>query len=282
MFDFTGWGSIPGIDDIRENTEAAITWGPWEYNRAFIVPTLLDGAARDAGNSPTTVLRAGLMLGVNRSSGKASEWDPAATDGTQDFAGILLWDSISQQLGSDKDRWFGFMLVGGLVKSSAVLVPGAASAGIDGSTSEYLVRGLMSGRYLLDDPYHYGSSGNPNFGGWKNIVNITANKTLVEADNNTLFTNLGATGAITLTLPAITNSKGQRYGFFNCVNQNIAFAAAAAGDLIGFNNAAADTATLGTAGNKIGGQLEALGIGPVGASGQWAITSKGPHTVTMA
>jgi len=259
-FDFTGFAAIPGMDAIRENIETVITWGPWEYNKAFVVPTLLDGAARDLGADPTTLLRPGLLLGMNRTSLKVSEFDPAAADGTQDLFGVLLWDSVSQQLGTDKDRWFGFALVGGNIKASSLIIPGAAStAGIDGKALEHYIRGIASGRYLFDDFYHQWTGG-PTMGGWKAIVDKVADYTIVEADNGTLFTNLGDADAIEFTLPAIANSKGQRYGFYAAADFELKVSSAAASDLICFNNAAASSVSYATASEIIGGGFELLGL----------------------
>lgn len=259
-FDFTGWAALPGIDTIRENIETVITWGPWEYNKAFIVPTDLDGAARDQGASPTTLLRAGLLLGMNRTTLKCKQWNPAATDGTQDLFGVLLWDSLTQKLGVNQDRWFGFALVGGLVKSSSLIFDAASSTpGISGKAQEHFIRGVMAGRYTLDDFYHQWN-GSPLMGGWKNIQHKTADYTVVAADNGTLFTNLGDADAIEFTLPAITSSKGQRYGFYVAADQNLKVSSAAAGDLIWFNDTSCDSVSFETTSEKVGGMFEVIGL----------------------
>ena len=47
------FATLPGPSEVHETFAATdITWGPWEHNRAFIVPTLLDGASRDEGSDP--------------------------------------------------------------------------------------------------------------------------------------------------------------------------------------------------------------------------------------
>jgi hypothetical protein len=285
MFEYSGFGGIPGIDDIRQNFEAAITWGPWEHNRSFVVPALLSGAARDTGNTEdTTVLRPGLLMGMLRSGGnfKFKEWLPispvgAASDGDEYLAGVLLWDAKTQQLGTNKDRWFGYVLVGGNVKSSALIIPGETAAGIDGNANEYYVKSLLSSRFLLDDFYHE-IPGAASMGGFRAIVHKTADYTVVEADHGTLFTNLGDAGAIVYTLPAIANTKGMRFMFYNAVDQNMTVASAAANGLITFNNAAASSVAFSTAGNKIGGSFEVIGIG----SSKWIVRPSGANTVTVA
>ena len=257
-FDFTGFAAIPGIDDIRENIEAEITWGPWEYARSFIVPTFLDGAARDLGADPTTLMRPGLLLGQNRTTKKTSAWNPAGTDGTQDLFGVLLWDAITQQFGVDKDRWFGFALVGGNIKAKSLIIPGPGStAGLAGKPLEHYVRGLLTPRYLTDDMYHQ-YSGSSLMGGWKAIHTVSANTVVSPQDNGTLFVVEG--GNVDFTLPAIANSQGQRYGFYVASDHNMLVQSAAAGGLIVYNNVAADSVAFSTAGEKIGGYIEVIGF----------------------
>ena len=286
MYEFTGFGAIPGVDDIRQNAEAAVTFGPWEYNRSFVVPVLLDGAARDAGNTEdTTVLRPGLLLGQSRSGGnfKVKEWLPggtpaAASVGDEYLFGVLLWDAKTQQLGANKDRWFGYALVGGMVKTDALIVPGNSNAGINGDANEHYVRGLLGSRFMLAGPdvmYHEAA---PGLGGWRAVIAKTSNYTVLEGDNGTFFTNLGAAGAVTFTLPAVANCKGQRYGFYVAADQNVIVASAAANGLITFNNAAASSVAYQTAGNKLGGFFEVIGL----SATKWMVIAHGANTVTVA
>lgn len=272
--------SLPGIDALRTNVEKVITWGPWEHNRAFIIGGVIDGAARDAGNDPTTHLRPGLMLGQIRSSEgtdplKFKEWDPTATDGTQDLAGILLWDAHMQMFSSNKDRWFGYVLVGGNVKSKAVLYPGESSHGLDGLDEEYYAKGVLASRFLLDD-YPHLNAGSPIMGGWKSLVNKTADYTVVPDDNGTLFTTIGNAADIEFTLPAVAKSKGLRFGFANCEDYELMVSAAADNDIIGFNDIAAGHIALTTTGEQIGGMVEVIGLD----NNKWLAITYGPHTVT--
>lgn len=259
-FDFTGFAAIPGIDTIRENVENVITWGNWNYNKAFVVPTLLDGTIRDLGASPTTTIRPGLILGQKRADKKCLAWNPANTDGTEEIYGVLLWDAIAQQLGSDKDRWFGFALIGGNIKAGSLIIDGASSTlGIDGKPDEHYVRGLMSGRYIFDDSYHQWVGGTL-MGGWKKIMAKTTDYTVLEVDNGALFTNNGAAGAVNFTLPAITNSRGQRFGFYVATDQTLTVTSAAGNDLLMYNDIAGSSVSFGTASRKVGGMFEVIGM----------------------
>jgi len=283
MFDFGGYNLLPSIQDIRENVEAEVTWGPWDLNRHYLVPALISGAARDAGNSTTTVLRPGLLVGMARAAGNyvVKEWTPNSAgagtpDGYQYLAGVLVFDLSTQLQGANADRW-GFILVGGNVKAKSLIVPGNASAGIDADAAEYNVRSLLAGRFMFDDMYHEYLVSGAN-GGYRAIINRTADLVLVEADHASMFTTLGAAGAVTFTLPAVTNNKGMRFMFFNAVDQNMAVASAAANQLITFNNAAASSVTFSTAGNKIGASVEIIGIG----SSKWIVRPCGANTMTVA
>lgn len=283
MMDFTGYGLLPGIQDIRENAESAVIFQNWEYTKSFLMPVQIDGASRDAGNSPTTVLRPGLLMACYLAAGnyKAKEWVPSSPttgtlDGTQYLAGVLLYDMQVQLQGTNADRW-GYLLMGGMVKAKSLIIPGNASAGIDADANEYNVRSLMAGRFMFDDMYHEYNANGLN-GGWRAIINRTADLTVAETSHATLFTTLGAAGAVVFTLPAVTNNKGMRFAFSNCVDQNMTVASAAANGLITFNNAAASSVAFSTAGNKIGAFVEITGIG----SSKWIVNPRGANTMTVA
>jgi len=84
-----GFGK-PGAGAISRNTVAELLWGGDNAKGlALFQSAVISGTARDDGNTPTTVLRPGLILGIITSSGEYAEWDPDATDGTQNIAGVL-------------------------------------------------------------------------------------------------------------------------------------------------------------------------------------------------
>jgi hypothetical protein len=87
-------------------------------------------------------------------------------------------------------------------------------------------------------------------------ASFTLDPTTVKA--GTVFTNAGAAGAVTCTLPNLNLSRdGYWVEFRGVADQNIAFAAAA-NKAITLNNAAATSLTLQTGGQKIGGVLRAI------------------------
>lgn len=102
-------------------------------------------------------------------------------------------------------------------------------------------------------------------GGVKGRLTVakTANYTMVSPATSlgdasgTLFTNRGAGGAVTFTLPPVAlNLNGVCYDFVGFANQTWAVAAAA-GTVCTFNNAAATSVTCSTAGAKIGAHIRA-------------------------
>lgn len=100
----------------------------------------------------------------------------------------------------------------------------------------------------------------------RRIVVKTANYTILSPmvantagdPSGTLFTNRGAGGAVTFTLPVITaNMAGVEYEFDGVANQTMTIAAAA-GTVVTFNNAAAASVAASTAGGKIGAHFHAI------------------------
>ena len=79
----------------------------------------------------------------------------------------------------------------------------------------------------------------------------TASYSLTVADSGGLFTTTGASGAITFTLPAVSDNSGLNYWIFNTVDQNIIISGPA-DTLVVKNDAAADSLTHSTSNEKIG------------------------------
>jgi hypothetical protein len=142
MFNFEYSYAKPGMTAQEQTTEAAVFWGPKEM--IWPISALISGAARDAGNSPTDVLRAGLLMGKVTATGVAKEWNPTGTDGSQFIMGVMAYDQKMQQNGTDVDRWSGHIVPFGRVKGGSIIIPGEAAAGIDGHANELLVRAQMS------------------------------------------------------------------------------------------------------------------------------------------
>ena len=64
-----------------------------DHGRESTVAVVLDSTARDSGNTPTTTLRKGLVLGKVTATGKYKEYDSGASDGTE-TARVILDDEV--------------------------------------------------------------------------------------------------------------------------------------------------------------------------------------------
>lgn len=260
MMYFDNSFSLPGVSDVIQNTENQFWWGRFE-NQVWRNGVILSSTT-DAGNSPTDVLRSGLILGQispgNSNAGKLKAWSPTGTDGSQFPYGILLYAQKMQYQGTASDRWTGYIMTGGFLKPKNLLIGGASSLSIVGNASEYLLRGQLSQRFTLADEVSGQARGY--MGGWTNIQALTADKTATVYESGTLFTNRGASGTVIVTLPA-TPYKGLRYGFSTVANQILRVTAGTADTLIVVNDATADTVGFETASLLIGNHIEVIGDG---------------------
>jgi hypothetical protein len=257
-FEFTGAFGLPGIQAALETVENVFWWGRFENN--IYMPWVIDGATRDTGNTGyTDVLRPGLLLGEITATQKLTDWDHTALDGSQNIVGVLSYAQKMQRLGSNADRWLGWILVGGNVKGDKLIVPGQTNFGISGETEEHIARAQMHPRFTFSDRLR----GNT-FGGWANVMDYGADAddayTVLESDNNTLFTNRSDSDAINFTLPTVAK-KGLRYGFYAIADFAITVTAGTADTMVIFNDAAADSVALSTAGDIVGGMFEVIGDG---------------------
>ncbi len=137
-----GQFGIPGQTAAYNTVDNEFIWG----GSANQVEILLDGGvidntARDAGATPTTKLRKGLLLGKVAATGKLKQFDPTATDGTQDVYGILGVEvQMTDMLGNAQDRQAP-VIVKAPVRPRQLFILGAAFVG---SAHEYLARYEMS------------------------------------------------------------------------------------------------------------------------------------------
>lgn len=217
---------------------------------------VLDGTTRDAGNTGyTTSLRPGLLLGKITATGKFKQWNPAATDGTQFIAGVLLHSLYMQRNNADQDRFVGYVLFGGQVKVNGLVIATETAAGIVGTDAEYAVRSQMKHGFRFDDdPIGYSVSGA------KGFQVKTADYTVLEADAGTAFITTGAVGAVNFTLP-VEPKQDLAFWFHNAADQTMTITSGTADQMIVFNDLAADSISLATLAEKIGGSFKVVGTG---------------------
>lgn len=232
----SSFASLPGLDTAYSTYQNEFAWGA-EPRMRLIMGVMLDSATVDSGASPTTRLRKGLVLGKITSSGKYTQYSATATDGSNVALGVLMTEirTVDVLSGSATDR-FVAALMGGPVQAAKL-------NGLDQKA-----RSDMFGRFFFDDDF---------VGNRSNIARViakTADYTVTATDNNSIFTNRGASGAVNFTLPTI--ALGLRYRFFVEADQNVTVTSATADTLVCFNDAAADSIAFSTTAEKIGGAIE--------------------------
>lgn len=104
----------------------------------------------------------------------------------------------------------------------------------------------------------------------------TASYTITTADLGKLFTNRGDTDAITFTLPAAASTPSGSWVKFLAVADFSLAVAGATGELVVFNDAAANSIAMATASEIIGGGFEAICDGT-----SWLVYPLGTETQTV-
>lgn len=116
----------------------------------------------------------------------------------------------------------------------------------------------------------------------RELVNTTASLTLTQYDVGKTFTNVGASGTVTITLPAPAScNDGDEIIVLSCADQTLTVASGTADTLITFNDVAADSVSLSTTGEKVGGGFI---FTCVGGSAKWhvLVLCEETQTVTVA
>ena len=258
-------GAMPGFSTLAQTIEAAVTWGGDRAPFLEQEGIPLHSSTVDAGNTPTTYLRPGLILGKATSgtaAGLLKAYSASATDGSQVPFGVLLRGISMLDLNGVAENKYGKILVGGPVKSNQLI-------GLD-----YQARRQMSGRFQFDDDI-------PDANGALLLpaaeVAKTANYQLLASDNNTLFTNAGAAGAVVFTLPALANSQGLAFEFLVVAAQNVTITCPDGADIV-WDGALKTNLAFSTASHQIGGHLVML---ENAAGTAWYVRNVSPSTTTI-
>ena len=113
--------------------------------------------------------------------------------------------------------------------------------------------------------------------GWNGYTAKTADYVVTAAENGTTFTNRGAAGTVIFTCPApFANA---HYRFLVHAGQTVTVKPDAVDTAVTFNDATADSVSLQTAGELIGGVIEAWSDG----TSWWIFGGSGAaHTYTVA
>ncbi len=239
-----GWGT-PGIGSERAVTESEILWGSDNARSSALWQSgVISGTARDDANTPTTVLRPGLILGKLDSGSEYEEWDADVATGTQNIAGILDMEIRAQDFdATNQDRVFRILRANAPVKVRKLLIQGSAFVG---HIDEYLARRQLAnaGFVLDDDPFGYKA------GRGQRVSHVTGTTDALTAAENgtTLFYNNAA--SVTVTLPTI--QPGLEYTLVRVADEEFVVTSAEGDNLLVGNDLSADSLTLTTAGEQIG------------------------------
>lgn len=258
-------GAMPGFSTLAQTIEAAVTWGGDRAPFLEQEGTPIYSGCVDAGNSPTSYLRPGLLLGKASSgaaAGLVTAYAAGNTDGSQQVWGVLLRGLSMLDLNGVPETKYGKILVGGPVKSNQLI-------GLDA-----FARRQMSGRFQFDDDIQeqYGI-----FAGFPSLeVPKTAAYQVLASDVGTLFTNTGAGGAVTFTLPAI--AAGLSFEFLVTAAQNLTVASKEGANIVWDGNASANSLAFSTASHQIGGHLQFVANA---AGAKWYVRQLGPSTCTV-
>jgi hypothetical protein len=258
-----GFGSygIPGQTDIYQSVEATVQWGgffgpfTWQY-------AVINSSAVDAGNTPTTFLRPGLLMGQKTSDQTWLAYVYSNTDGTGIASGILTidMDMIDPYTNAAAPRNVP-VLTSGPVKSSQII-------GLDNNA-----RSQLRGRFLFDDDLPNIRSYYP-ISTTKVFATGTAYQVLVADCGSMLIAN--SSGTFTFTLPAIAD--GLTFTFMNYVAQNMVVTSTEGSNVIADTNITASTITFSTASHKQGAIVDFWSFYD-GTTLKWAWSSLSASTV---
>jgi hypothetical protein len=112
----------------------------------------------------------------------------------------------------------------------------------------------------------------------RELITVTGNVTLTSWDMGKTICNVGAGGAVTVTLPDPANVPlGSEVLVLSCADQNLAVSCAS--KLITLNNATATSVTLSTSSEKLGGGFLLISVGT-----KWhvSVMCEETQTVTVA
>lgn len=250
----------PGMESVIATAEQNLLWNKGAL-AVFDFGGIISGSATDAGNTPTTTLRGGLLLGKKTSDGKLYAWSASATDGTQNVYGILPFDvNLLDVNAAGQDRILGILIAGWLKNASILNLDAQA-------------RQQMRGRFWFDDDFAVPPG---LYYPFKQQIPKTANYSVLVSDNGTIFTNAGAVGAVTFTLPAIAD--GLNYGFYVDADQSVTISSNEGSNVIAPGNASASNVAFTMPGRRIGGYVRIFSTPDL----KWRLEDNSPQPLAIS
>ena len=254
MTSFGGF-AVPGMGVLVETTEYEIIWGS-ERGQGQVLEQNgnYSGTMRDAINSPTTVIRAGRLMGKITSGEELLEWSAIATDGSQNIFGIVPYELRAQDFdATDQDRVAG-IIVRAPLKAAQLLIEGT---NLVGDTDEFLARRQLHAMgCILDDD----TNGNL-AGAATRYERVTGTTDTLTASQNGLKLFYSNAASVTVTLPALI--PGLIYDLVREGDEEFIVASAAGDDVIVGDDLSADSVTFTTANEHMGAwvRVESLYMG---------------------
>lgn len=245
---YAGGLSVPGSGAAEYTFENEVRWGGDAgkglnvHGNAQIVSTTVD-----ATNSPTSILRPGLVMArLDASPEDWTDYDPDATDGSQIARGVLTEEVRMTDFSGTARNRVGRIMRLGLVRASRLY-------GLDLQARKQLKQAfrfdddVISGRSFLADPY----------------VNeeVTSDTTLTAADAGKRL--IATTADVDFTLPALATNPGFSVEVLRASDHEMAVISAEGNNMIVGNDLSATSVTFTTAGDQIGVrcQIEAIYVG---------------------
>jgi hypothetical protein len=262
---------MPGVDAIQSTLAYDITWGGTRNQIKMLQAHGVHYSSDivDTGATPTTTIRAGLLLAKLTSSGELKAWVATAADGTQDLFGVNPTEFYTlDNFGTATDRNAPSAIVQAPLRARSLLIQGTV---LTSHADEFLARRQLQlmGCTLDDDPQGV-LTGLVD----RTVYESTAALTPTTAQNGTTFL-CDFEGAMAVTLP--TCQVGLTYTFIRYTSTaEVAFTegawsvttAGGADVMMGESADAAvgdvDTITYTTADEHIGSWVRVRGIYDMG------------------
>ncbi len=252
-------GNVPGFEAAVSAVSAQIAWsGRQGQDQIVTQRAIIHEDTVDVGNTPTTTLRAGVVLAYRDSDGKVARYSPGATDGTQIAVGVLEHYQDMLVGGVPTER-FTQMIVHGLVREGRVV-------DLDPRGRQQLAQQMVFDRQPMSPAPMLAPRG---------IYRKSTNYTLTSTDNGLMFL---ATGAATFTLP--TKANGLTYRIVQTSDNDLTISGSS--DIVHKGSAAANSVAFSTANQKIGSSVLIECVYTGSSTLKWLVTNLGGTTATVS
>lgn len=153
---YSAYGIGPGMGVAAytaEHDNMGMIYGS-PHHTVFLTHAIIDGAARDANNTDTTVLRPGLIMAKLSATQKWVPFVTGGSDGSEQPAGILTMLGLNTQMdGGNVDRFLATIMVGGNVNPAALVLSASATYGIPTSGAGLVVRKAFKYSFRFSDDF---------------------------------------------------------------------------------------------------------------------------------